>query len=243
MPLILMHRSIDPQGHRSARTGQFAEYLGNCMTSAETARTTVFDAVRPRPSVVGSVHTGGNANLSARPETRCCLEDRVEHKRNPIWRTLAVLVLFGVSFGYVEAAVVVYLGELYEPLALELQPERRPGDLFPLITREQLEATDSAHLRLLKIEVIREAATMVMLASVGLAVGWNFNTCVAGFVIAFGVWDIFYYVFLKALIDWPDLAARMGPAVSYPGSLGRSGSGTGASGDLHGRCRNAPAVA
>jgi hypothetical protein len=127
----------------------------------------------------------------------------VERKRNPIWRTLAGLVLFGVSFGYVEAAVVVYLGELYEPLALELHPERRPGDLFPLITREQLEATDSAHLRLLKIEVIREAATMVMLASVALAVCWNFNTCVAAFVIAFGVWDICYYVFLKALIDWP----------------------------------------
>lgn len=127
----------------------------------------------------------------------------MERKRNPIWRTLAVLVLFGVSFGYVEAAVVVYLNELYEPLALELHPKRKPGDLFPLITREQLDATDSAHLRLLKTEVIREAATMVMLASVALAVGWNFNTCVAGFVIAFGVWDICYYVFLKVLIDWP----------------------------------------
>ena len=88
-------------------------------------------------------------------------------------------------------------------MALELSPKRRPGDLFPLITREQLEATDSAHLRLLRTEVIREAATMVMLASVGLAVAWNFNTWIAGFVIAFGIWDICYYVFLKVLIDWP----------------------------------------
>jgi hypothetical protein len=56
---------------------------------------------------------------------------------------------------------------------------------------------------LLKTEVIREAATMVMLASVGLAVAWNFNTWVAAFVIAFGVWDICYYVFLKLLFDWP----------------------------------------
>ena len=44
---------------------------------------------------------------------------------------------------------------------------------------------------------------MVMLASIGLAIGWNFNTVFAGFVIAFGVWDISYYVFLKVLIDWP----------------------------------------
>ena len=72
-----------------------------------------------------------------------------------------------------------------------------------LLTLEQLEASDTGHLRLLKIEVIREAATIVMLAAVGLAVGWNFNTCIAGFVVAFGVWDICYYVFLKVLIDWP----------------------------------------
>ena len=114
-----------------------------------------------------------------------------------------MLVLFGVSFGYVEAAVVVYLGELYKPLALELNPERKPDDLFPLITLEQLEATNSVYLTLLKTEVIREAATMVMLASIGLAIGWNFNTWFAGFIIAFGVWDIFYYVFLKLLSDWP----------------------------------------
>ena len=116
---------------------------------------------------------------------------------------MVALVLFGIAFGYVEAAVVVYLRDLYEPLALELYPERRPGDLFPLITLEQLEAADSAHPSLLKTEVSREAATMVMLVSIGLAVGWNFNTCFAGFVIAFGIWDIFYYVFLKVLIDWP----------------------------------------
>ena len=127
----------------------------------------------------------------------------MERKQNTLWRTVVVLVLFGVAFGYIEAAVVDYLRALYEPLALELYPERRPGDLFPLITLEQLEATGSAHLNLLKAEVSREAATMVMLVSIGLAVGWNFNTCFAGFVIAFGIWDICYYLFLKVLIDWP----------------------------------------
>ena len=118
-------------------------------------------------------------------------------------QTLIALLLFGVSFGYIEAAVVVYLRDVYQPLALELAPERRPGDLFPLITLEELESADAKHLRRIKVEVIREAATMVMLVSVGLAVGWNFNTFFAAFVIAFGIWDIFYYVFLKVLIDWP----------------------------------------
>ncbi len=124
-------------------------------------------------------------------------------KRTAPWRALIALVLFGVSFGYVEATVVVYLRDVYEPLALELHPERKPGDLFPLITLEQLEAADTEHLWRLKTEVMREAATMVILASIGLAIGWNFNTFFAGFIIAFGVWDMFYYVFLKVLIDWP----------------------------------------
>ena len=124
-------------------------------------------------------------------------------KRIAPLRALIALVLFGVSFGYVEAAVVVYLRGMYEPLALELYPERRPGDLLPLITLEELETADAEYLWRLKIEVMREAATMVMLASIGLAIGWNFNTVFAGLVIAFGVWDISYYVFLKVLIDWP----------------------------------------
>ena len=127
----------------------------------------------------------------------------MEVKRTTPWRALITLVLFGVSFGYVEAAVVVYLRDVYDPLALELHPERKPGDLFPLITLEELEAADAEYLWRLKTEVMREAATMVMLASVGMAIGWNFNTRFAGFVIAFGVWDVFYYVFLKVLIDWP----------------------------------------
>lgn len=119
------------------------------------------------------------------------------------FRKLLTLVLFGVSFGYVEAAVVVYLRALYEPLAMEFSAERKPGDLFPLITLGELEAADPIHLRRLRIEVMRQAATLVMMASVGLAIGWSFNTFLTAFVIAFGVWDIAYYIFLKALIDWP----------------------------------------
>lgn len=125
------------------------------------------------------------------------------HQLRSTWRILATLFLFGVSFGFVEATIVVYLRELYEPLARRYYPDREPDELFPLITRDQLESADTPHFTLLKFEVAREAATLAMLASVGLAAGWNFNTRFAAFVIAFGIWDIFYYVFLKVLIDWP----------------------------------------
>ncbi len=70
--------------------------------------------------------------------------------RTAPWRALIALILFGVSFGYVEATVVVYLRDVYEPLALELHPERKPDALFPLITLEQLEAADTEHLWRLK---------------------------------------------------------------------------------------------
>ena len=53
-------------------------------------------------------------------------------------RAVAALFLFGISFGYVEAAVVVYLRAIYDPIRARLHPERGPHDLFPLITPQQL---------------------------------------------------------------------------------------------------------
>ena len=55
----------------------------------------------------------------------------------------------------------------------------------------------------LTVELGRELATLGMLAAAGLAVGRKFVEGFAGFLIAFGVWDIFYYLFLKLLVDWP----------------------------------------
>ena len=41
-------------------------------------------------------------------------------------RTTIALLLFGMSFGYVEAAVVCYLRELYEPVHQRFHPGRAP---------------------------------------------------------------------------------------------------------------------
>ena len=119
-------------------------------------------------------------------------------------RAVAALFLFGISFGYLEAAVVVYLRAIYDPIRRELHPERAPNDLFPLITPQQLVNTGPENAHRLAIEVGREAATMLMLAAVALAVARNLHQWIAAFAIAFGVWDISFYAFLKLMIHWPD---------------------------------------
>ena len=118
-------------------------------------------------------------------------------------RVVVGLFLFGIAFGYVEAAVVIYLRALYEPLRQRLTPNRAPGDLFPLLDRDRMltEAPETG--RLLAVEVIREAATIVMLASAAMLVSGDRSLWLPSFAVAFGVWDISFYLFLKLWIDWP----------------------------------------
>jgi hypothetical protein len=118
-------------------------------------------------------------------------------------RLLSGFVLFGVSFGYVEAAVVVYLRAVVDPIRHEAHGEDPPDEVFPLLTVDQLKQAGPAHFHMLLVELGRELATLVMLAAAGLIGARNFRQWLAGFMITFGVWDIFYYVFLKLLIDWP----------------------------------------
>jgi len=117
-------------------------------------------------------------------------------------RLIAALVLFGVSFGYVEAAVVVYLRSIYDPLRQRIHPGRQPDQLFPLISTDELAAAGPENPRLLAIEIGR-AATMAMLAGFALAVGANLHQWIAAFAIAFGIWDISFYAFLRLMIHWP----------------------------------------
>jgi hypothetical protein len=118
-------------------------------------------------------------------------------------RAVFALTFFGISFGYVEAAIVVYLRHIYEPIRQQLHPAKPPGDLFPLITSDQLKAQGPSYERLLVIELGRELATLVMLGAAALAVASNGRQWLAGFVLSFGVWDLTFYAFLKMLIDWP----------------------------------------
>ncbi len=118
-------------------------------------------------------------------------------------RIVLGLFLFGISFGYVEAAVVIYLRALYEPLRERLTPGRAPGDLFPLLDRHRMVAEAPETGRLLNIEVIREGATIVMLAAAALLVTGERNLWLPAFAVAFGVWDVCFYLFLRLWIGWP----------------------------------------
>lgn len=113
-------------------------------------------------------------------------------KLRVMYRILVALVLFAAAFGYVEAAVVTYLRSIYT------------GDLFPLMTVDQLRAAGPAHIHRLGTELGREAATILMLGAVALVAARNPREWMAAFAIVFGVWDITYYAGLKVLLNWPD---------------------------------------
>jgi hypothetical protein len=119
-------------------------------------------------------------------------------------RLWTALLLFGIGFGYVETAAAIYLRGLYEPMHQRVYPARSADDLFPLIPLERLEDEDARGMQWLDTELLREAATLVMLAAVGIGMARGFQQSFAVFLISFGLWDVFYYVFLKILIDWPD---------------------------------------
>jgi hypothetical protein len=101
-----------------------------------------------------------------------------------MWLGVLNATAYAVAMAYVESAIVVYLRRLYYPKGFD----------FPLVIID---------VPTLLIEVGREAATIVMLATVGLAAGRTKVGKCAYFLYLFGVWDIFYYVWLKVFLDWP----------------------------------------
>ena len=119
----------------------------------------------------------------------------------PGW-VLAGLVLFGLGFGFVEAVVVVDLRAVLRPISR--QTGRTSSDhVFPLFTLDQLDRADRVAGRLMRIEACREAATLVMLAGAGISAGRSFLQRFAAFSLAFGVWDLCYYLALERLLGWP----------------------------------------
>src|SRR6185437_7305713 len=52
-------------------------------------------------------------------------------------------------------------------------------------------------------ELVREFATMVMLFTVGWLAGATWRSRAGYSFVAFGIWDIFYYVFLRVMTGWP----------------------------------------
>ena len=97
-----------------------------------------------------------------------------------------IVCVFATAMAWVESAVVFYLRTMIHRIN-PYQPNPLPviGELGP-------------------VELLRELATLIMLLAVGLLAGRTWRARIAYSAVAFGVWDIFYYIFLKCMCHWPD---------------------------------------
>jgi len=100
-------------------------------------------------------------------------------------RIFLIITIFSIPMGFMESAVVVYLREILYPGGFD----------FPLAPIE---------LHLAITEIIREAATLIMLLAIGILAGRTAPEKFAWFLFSFAIWDIFYYIFLKLLVGWPE---------------------------------------
>jgi hypothetical protein len=100
-------------------------------------------------------------------------------------RRWAVVVVFATAMAWVESAVVFYMRTMIDRID-PYQPNPLPiiGGMGP-------------------VELVREAATLSMLLTVGMLAGRNWRSRLGYAAVAFGVWDTLYYVFLKVMCGWP----------------------------------------
>lgn len=98
------------------------------------------------------------------------------------WWTVTI---FAIAMAWVESAVVFYLRTMIDRID--------PYQSAPLPVIGNLGPT----------ELVREAATLVMLLTVGMLAGRTWRMRLGYSAIAFGFWDIFYYVFLRVICGWP----------------------------------------
>jgi hypothetical protein len=97
-----------------------------------------------------------------------------------------LVVLFATSMAWAEAAAVFYLRVFINRV--------QPYQLDPL----------PSSVGLGQAELLREAATILMLGCIGWLAGVNRRDRFGYGLLAFGVWDMLYYVFLVLLSGWPN---------------------------------------
>ena len=100
---------------------------------------------------------------------------------------LALLAIFGVAMAHLEGVVVVYL-------------RKALGMLDSESNKESIEKFPKHYL---KIEMTREAATIIMLFVIAYLTGTSWMEKGVFFLWTFAFWDLFYYASLYILIKWP----------------------------------------
>jgi hypothetical protein len=118
----------------------------------------------------------------------------------PLRARIAWLSLFAAAFGFVEAAVVVYLRAIYYP----------EGFSFPL---HIIDPADP----LAVTEIVREACTLLMLLGAGCLAARGAWGRFGAFALAFGVWDLVFYAGLWAVLGWPESLATWDVLFLIPG--------------------------
>ena len=115
---------------------------------------------------------------------------------------LGGLIAFGAGFGFVEAAVAYYLRTvLGSPDTYSIGHYRVLLNLGFITFVTHLESFLPTSLE--RVELIREVATIVMLAGVALAVGRSARERWGAFFVGFATWDLTYYLFLRLISGWP----------------------------------------
>ena len=97
----------------------------------------------------------------------------------------AIVIVFAIAMAWVESASVLYIRMLVDRI--------EPYQANPLPINGALG----------NVELWREAATLVMIATLGMLAGRTWRHRAGYAALAFGVWDIFYYVFLRLMTGWP----------------------------------------
>jgi hypothetical protein len=100
---------------------------------------------------------------------------------------LLLLAVFGIAMAHLEGVVVVYL-------------RKALGMLDSESNKESLEKFPTRYIR---IEMTREAATIIMLVVIACLAGGSWIEKGVFFLWTFAFWDLFYYVSLYILIKWP----------------------------------------
>ena len=117
------------------------------------------------------------------------LSDTSQEMLKATCKQFCIIVIFSIAFAYIEAAVVVYLRTILHP----------DGFTFPLSNF----GTHPAWRQLLLTEIGRETATMIVILTCSWLFGRSHQQRFAYFLTIFAIWDIFYYIWLKVLINWP----------------------------------------
>ena len=109
-------------------------------------------------------------------------------RRPGAFRSTAIVALaYGIAMGYLEAAVVAYLRAALGWSASGVVPVHDAAAFGAFAG----------------IEVVRELATLVMIAAVGWLAGRSWLERLAWAAVVFGTWDIVYYLGLRLVIGWP----------------------------------------